>query len=158
MEQVNFCAFSFLDRTEFRFFCFYDLIFPIKAALHIFDYFVRGRLFPICEFLVTMSLSICELYLPIIEVFYPTNNTFTFGNTTAGFALGAGAEVRLADHWLLRGEYLYMEFDDLGGNGLISCNAPGVGNCNAGGNTTRFNFTTSKFKDNVGRVAVSYKF
>ena len=42
--------------------------------------------------------------------------------------------------------------------GLISCNAPGVGNCNAGGNTTRFNFTTSKFKDNVGRVAVSYKF
>ena len=88
----------------------------------------------------------------------PTNNTFTFGNTTAGFALGAGAEVRLADHWLLRGEYLYMEFDGLGGNGLISCNAPGVGNCNAGGNTTRFNFTTSKFKDNVGRVAVSYKF
>jgi outer membrane immunogenic protein len=93
-----------------------------------------------------------------LDTFYPTNNTFTFGNTTAGGVLGAGAEFRVSDHWLLRGEYLYMEFDGLGGNGLISCNSPGVGNCAAGGNTVGFSFGTSKFRDNVGRLALSYKF
>jgi opacity protein-like surface antigen len=41
-----------------------------------------------------------------LNTFYPTNNTFTFDGTTAGWALGAGAEFRVSDHWLLRGEYL----------------------------------------------------
>jgi outer membrane immunogenic protein len=40
-----------------------------------------------------------------IDTFYPSNVTNSFSNVEPGLALGGGVEVRLADHWLLRGEY-----------------------------------------------------
>jgi outer membrane immunogenic protein len=92
-----------------------------------------------------------------LDTFYPSNATNTFSGTTAGWVLGAGAEFRVSDHWLLRGEYLYMEFDGLGGNGFLACSA-GVGFCAAPANSAGFSFGTSKFRDNVGRLALSYKF
>src|SRR5262249_359016 len=36
-----------------------------------------------------------------VDTFYPTNNTFSFGNDAWGWVLGAGAEWRFADHWML---------------------------------------------------------
>jgi outer membrane immunogenic protein len=90
-----------------------------------------------------------------VETFYPTNNTFSFTNDAFGWVIGGGAEFRVSQHWMLRGEYLHIEFDSFGGNGLIQCTA-GVGACGAA-NATTFNFN-SKFKEDIGRVALSYRF
>jgi outer membrane immunogenic protein len=91
-----------------------------------------------------------------VDTFYPTNNTFNFSRDSWGWVLGAGAEARVWDRWMLRGEYLHMDFSRPGGIGVISCNSPGVGNCAAGGNTVPFLFD-AKFKEDIVRVALSYK-
>jgi opacity protein-like surface antigen len=92
-----------------------------------------------------------------IDTFYPTNVTSSFSRESVGWVVGGGAEMRISDHWLLRGELLGMGFGGFGGNGPIVCTA-GVGNCAAGvPNSTTFNFN-SRFTEGVGRVAVSYKF
>jgi outer membrane immunogenic protein len=91
-----------------------------------------------------------------IDTFYPSVSTNAFSKDVAGGAVGGGVELRLADHWLLRGEYLYMQFDNVGGNGLIACTA-GFGACVGSGFQTTFRFN-SKFNESVGRAALSYKF
>jgi outer membrane immunogenic protein len=92
-----------------------------------------------------------------IDTFYPSTSTNTFSKEALGWALGGGAEVRLADHWLLRGEYLYMQFDSFNGTGPIAC-TPGVGLCGgAPGFSTTFRYS-SRFNESIGRVALSYKF
>lgn len=107
---------------------------------------------------VTGGLAVAHLKYTanFVDTFYPTNNTFSFNEYKPGWALGGGAEWRFAQHWLVRGEYLYMSFDSVGGTGTIAC-TPGVGNCSPIGNTVNFNFH-AKFRENLGRVAVSYQF
>jgi outer membrane immunogenic protein len=91
------------------------------------------------------------------DSFYPSVLTSSFTKEVGGGAVGVGVEVRLADHWMLRGEYLYMQFNGFGGNGTIAC-TPGVGNCAGGvGNKTTFSFDT-RFNENIARAALSYKF
>jgi opacity protein-like surface antigen len=80
----------------------------------------------------------------------------SLSQTKPGLALGGGAEWRIAEHWLLRGEYLYMMFDTIKGSGQIAC-TPGVGNCAPGGNSTTFAYKTN-FTENVARLAISYQF
>jgi hypothetical protein len=80
----------------------------------------------------------------------------SFSKDAAGLVIGGGVEVRFADHWMLRGEIFHMDFGTISGFGPIAC-APGVGACAAGGNQTTFQFF-SKPTENVGRVALSYKF
>ena len=92
-----------------------------------------------------------------VDTFYPTNNTFAFRDDNFGWVLGVGAEYKLTENWLLRGEYLHVEFGDFGGRGLISCNAPGVPNCAAGGNTVLFTYN-ARIREDIGRVALSYRF
>jgi outer membrane immunogenic protein len=92
-----------------------------------------------------------------IDTFYPSVSTNSFSKELGGPVIGGGVEFRVAEHWMLRGEYLYMQFNNIGGNGIIACNAPGVGNCAAGGNMTTFRFS-SKFNESVARAALSYKF
>jgi outer membrane immunogenic protein len=91
-----------------------------------------------------------------VDTFYPSNITNTFSKDAAGWVLGGGAEARLADHWLLRGEFLYMQFGGFGGNGPIACTA-GVGVCGVPAAMTTFGFGAT-FREGVGRVALSYKF
>ncbi len=92
-----------------------------------------------------------------VETFYPTNVTNSFSDDAVGWAVGGGAEFRVSQNWMLRGEYLHIEFDSFGGNGSIAC-TPGVGACAGGaGNFTTFNYNV-KFKENLGRVALSYRF
>jgi outer membrane immunogenic protein len=90
-----------------------------------------------------------------VDTFYPSNVTNAFSKDAAAWVIGAGAEFRFAQHWMLRGEFLHMDFGSVSGFGPIACNSPGVGNCIA--NRTNFSFA-SKFNENVGRVALSYKF
>jgi outer membrane immunogenic protein len=91
-----------------------------------------------------------------IDTFYPTNNTFNFSRDALGWALGGGAEARFAQHWLIRAEYLHMDFAHVSGVGTIAC-AAGVGNCSAVANSVSFAFN-AKFKEDIARVALSYKF
>jgi outer membrane immunogenic protein len=91
-----------------------------------------------------------------IDTFYPSTSVNAFSKDAAGFVIGGGAEIRFADHWLLRGEYLHMEFSNITGFGLIQC-TPGVGFCAPGGNRTTFQFI-SRTSEDIGRVALSYKF
>jgi len=100
------------------------------------------------------------------DTFYPspTNNsatasggTSTFSSDKAAFAFGGGVEWRVAPHWLLRGEYLHMNFGSINGTGLISCSG-GTGAC-AGVGTARTTFSyNEKFKENIARAALSYQF
>ena len=90
-----------------------------------------------------------------IDTFYPSVSTNSFEQSRVGFAIGGGVEWRFAAHWLVRGEYLYMTFDDVNGNGRIACTA-GVAPCAAPANVTTFAFH-ERFNESVGRVAVSYQ-
>jgi opacity protein-like surface antigen len=92
-----------------------------------------------------------------VETFYPTNATNSFSHDAIGWVVGGGAEFRVSQNWMLRGEYLHTEFDSFGGSGLIAC-TPGVGACAPGaGNFTTFSYNV-KFKEDLGRVALSYRF
>jgi opacity protein-like surface antigen len=91
-----------------------------------------------------------------IDTFYPSVSNNSFSRDAAGWVVGAGAEFRFAEHWLLRGEYLHTEFASITGFGPIAC-TPGVGNCVGAGFRTTFQFS-SRFTEDVGRVALSYKF
>jgi len=91
-----------------------------------------------------------------VDTYYPSNVTNRFGRDAVGLAIGAGAEVRLGQSWMLRGEYLHIEFDKISGNGVIACTA-GVGLCGTPANATTFSFN-AKFREDLGRVALSYRF
>jgi outer membrane immunogenic protein len=91
-----------------------------------------------------------------IDTFYPSVSVNNFSKDSAGWVLGAGAEFRLWDRWMLRGEYLHMEFANVGGLGVIKC-TPGVGNCVGAGFSTTFRFNAN-FTEDVVRAALSYKF
>ena len=94
--------------------------------------------------------------LPSIRSIHPFRTTRSAARTRPVRVIGGGAEVRFADHWLLRGEYLHTEFGSITGFGPIACTA-GVGNCVGAGFRTTFQFS-SRFTEDVGRVALSYKF
>jgi outer membrane immunogenic protein len=91
-----------------------------------------------------------------IDTFYPSTSTNSFSKDAVGWAIGGGVEFRFAEHWMLRGEYLHMDFGSINGLGQIAC-TPGVGNCVGAGFRTTFAFST-KITEEVGRVALSYKF
>ena len=91
-----------------------------------------------------------------IDTFYPSVSVNNFSKTSLGWVLGAGAEARFWEHWMVRAEYLHMEFDNLSGLGTIAC-TPGVGNCVGAGFSTHFLFNT-RFTEDVVRAALSYKF
>jgi outer membrane immunogenic protein len=74
----------------------------------------------------------------------------TFSQTKVGYAVGAGAEWKLNRNWSLRGEYLYVAFDDVTGSGFVAATP-----------TPTINFTINHkatFSENIARVAVSYRF
>jgi outer membrane immunogenic protein len=91
-----------------------------------------------------------------VDTYYPSNMTNTFSKDAVGWAIGAGAEARLNQRWMLRGEYLHIEFDHFSGLGPIACSA-GVGLCATPANATTFSFN-AKFREDLGRLALSYKF
>ena len=90
-----------------------------------------------------------------IDTFYPSTSVNNSANSL-GSVLGAGAEMRFWDHWLLRAEYLHMDFAGVGGIGVIKC-TPGVGNCVGAGFSTNFLFN-AHFREDLVRAALSYKF
>jgi outer membrane immunogenic protein len=91
-----------------------------------------------------------------VDTFYPSTSVNNFSKDALGWVLGAGAEMRVWDRWMLRAEYLHMDFEHVTGNGVIACTA-GVGNCAVPANMTNFNFD-AHFTEDVVRAALSYRF
>ena len=91
-----------------------------------------------------------------IDTFYPSTSVNNFSRDSLGWVLGGGIETRFWQHWMLRGEYLHMEFASPGGVGRIAC-TPGVGNCVGAGFSTNF-LMNAHFTEDVVRAALSYKF
>lgn len=65
---------------------------------------------------VTGGLAVTELDFSqsiLFGPFIPDTAGGSATKTKTGWALGAGAEMALAGNWTVRGEYLYVQFDDI---------------------------------------------
>jgi opacity protein-like surface antigen len=72
---------------------------------------------------------------------------FTSHTTKAGWAIGAGAEVRLGGNWTGKIEYLYLDFGKVSTTASLPTNSTPLG----------INFD-SRVTDHIVRVGVNYKF
>jgi outer membrane immunogenic protein len=77
----------------------------------------------------------------------PVSSSFTSHTTKAGWALGAGAEVRLGGNWTGKIEYLYLDFGKVSTTASLPTNSTPLG----------INFN-SRVTDHIVRVGVNYKF
>jgi iron complex outermembrane recepter protein len=77
----------------------------------------------------------------------PATTSFASHTTKAGFAVGAGAEVRLAGNWTGKVEYLYLDFGRVSAAGTNPLNSTPLA----------VNFD-SRVTDHVVRVGLNYKF
>ena len=91
-----------------------------------------------------------------IDTFYPSTSVNNFSKDALGWVLGAGAEMRVWDHWLLRAEYLHMDFANVGTSGTDQVHARGR-QLRRAGFSTNFLFN-AHFTEDVVRAALSYKF
>ena len=78
------------------------------------------------------------------------NASGTFGGTKVGFAVGGGAEWMLTQHWLLRAEYLYYNFDGSSISLPITAGTCTPGLCSLRSNSVDLDFHTV-------RAGLSYK-
>jgi opacity protein-like surface antigen len=90
---------------------------------------------------------------------YPRGREAIGGNNgkwVPGYTAGAGAELRITDHWSLRGEYRYMHFD-VDRNETIASNAVDpVSDFSSVSTTSTTRRTAADF--HIGKVGVVYKF
>ena len=83
------------------------------------------------------------------NTFFSLRGATSTGSTEVGFAVGAGVDYQVAPNWTVRGEYLYVQFDSL------SATTPTLA---LPATTTTIAVTSGQFKENIGRIAVSYRF
>ena len=107
---------------------------------------------------VTAGLAVANLKYSV--AFLDTNsNTGTvasFSQVKVGPAAGLGVEWRWDSHWSLRGEYLYMVFNEVGGNTPVISFTTGLplGPVAARASVNH----KATFSENIARAALSYKF
>jgi outer membrane immunogenic protein len=89
------------------------------------------------------------------ETFYPSVSTASFSKDAIGLAVVGGGEWKVAPHWLVRGEYLYMDFSKVTGSTVLTCGG-GTNPCNPAANFTTLAYG-AKFKENLARIALSYQ-
>jgi outer membrane immunogenic protein len=75
-----------------------------------------------------------------------------FSSTRSGFVIGAGYEWEVAQHWTVRGEYLFYDFagSTTGSLTLPDCNLNAPGACNVA-------LTTGKNNISVVRIGINYR-
>lgn len=74
----------------------------------------------------------------------------SFSQTKIGAAVGAGLAWKLGSNWTLRGEYLYIAFEDLDATSTLKGGPIDPG-------TASFAHT-AKFSENIARLALDYQF
>ena len=78
------------------------------------------------------------------------------GKWVPGYTAGAGAELRITDHWSLRGEYRYMHFDVDRTETIASNGVNSVSGFTAVSTTNTTRQTAADF--HIGKIGVVYKF
>ena len=68
-------------------------------------------------------------------------------DTRVGWTVGAGAWYMFASNWSVKGEYLYLDFGTLNGNGVLTPPVAGVALTSA-----------MRLTANIARVGVNYHF
>jgi outer membrane immunogenic protein len=86
-----------------------------------------------------------------------------WGTTRAGYAVGAGAEVAVDNHWSIKVEYLYMDLGNVGSGGTSATTVTNALNTplpafNTVTTTTLNAAFRTHFTDNILRVGVNYRF
>ncbi len=87
----------------------------------------------------------------------------SWGDTRAGWTVGAGGEVAIDSHWSIKLEYLYMDLGRFGdasastATSVTVANSPRVGFSTLTVTNTTATFNT-RFTDNIVRVGVNYRF
>ena len=82
----------------------------------------------------------------VAPAFNPVSTTFTDHTTKIGWAIGAGAEVRLGGNWTGKIEYLYIDFGNVSASGSLPANLTPI--------AVEFN---SHVTENLVRVGLNYK-
>jgi outer membrane immunogenic protein len=80
------------------------------------------------------------------------NTAANFSQTNVGWAIGAGAEWKLTHNWSVRGEYLYVDL------GSINGSTPRLTSLLAGSPAPTNYLVSAHMTENIGRLALSYKF
>lgn len=89
--------------------------------------------------------------------------TFSKDGTISGWVIGAGGSWAIKDNWLLRAEYLYMDFGDIGrasgsaSSQTITPNSPNQGFTSVLDTTVNAGINAD-FSEHVFRIGLSYKF
>lgn len=84
-----------------------------------------------------------------------------WSNTRTGFVVGTGVEWMIAQHWILRAEYLYHQFSgSSSAMPLVGVAAGGGNTCVGGGGAAQCNWAVNaaNLRLNVARVGLAYKF
>jgi len=104
-----------------------------------------GSLYPY----VTGGLAVAKLNYTntYTDTPFGANTTTSLSSVKAAPAVGGGVEYRWNGPWSIRGEYLYTKFNNVTGTGVIG---------NAFGSFTATH--SVNFVEQIGRVALSYKF
>jgi len=106
---------------------------------------------------VTGGLAVSQLKYnsTFTDVISPAVSTISISQVRYGPTAGAGLEYRFDSHWSLRGEWLYMVFNAVDGTAPNINPLTGVQYNLPAGEKLVHNAT---FSENIGRLALSYKF
>ncbi len=87
-----------------------------------------------------------------------SNLSSSFGNVQFGWAAGAGAELKVADHWSVKGEYLYTSIGGLTSTGMmVSENSTTYNGITAQGNSASvYNNSMGSFGIHQARIGLNY--
>jgi opacity protein-like surface antigen len=72
------------------------------------------------------------------------------GKWATGYTVGGGAELKIAQHWSLRGEYRYLHFDIGSGGSFDRVNTPAFSNSNTFAYQTASNY-------HLGKIGLTYR-
>ncbi|MDO9562579.1 MAG: outer membrane beta-barrel protein [Bradyrhizobium sp.] len=90
---------------------------------------------------------------------YPRGRDAIGGNNgkwAPGYTAGAGAELRMTDHWSLRGEYRYLHFDVDRNETIGSASVEAISGDTSEATTNTARQTAADF--HIGKIGVVYKF
>jgi outer membrane immunogenic protein len=101
--------------------------------------------------LAVTHLSAANAYSDNIGVPFVGVGAWSASATKVGYALGAGAEYALTQHWSVRAEYLYVHFDAITASGVV------VGTALPGGYGSAIT-TSTDLSAHIARAGIDYKF
>ncbi|WP_315831066.1 outer membrane protein [Bradyrhizobium prioriisuperbiae] len=107
---------------------------------------------------LTAGLAVSEIKFAsaFSDILSPAVSSFGASQIKVGLAAGAGLEYRFDHHWSLRGEWLYVAFENIEGSAPVINPNTGV-QYNIAGGGLKFLHSVN-YTQSIARAALSYKF